>query len=62
MPDEVCQNCARTDDDLVTVKRVYVVPETWDQPASVTTTDDIELWCYSCRTQYPHEEADPPVL
>jgi hypothetical protein len=53
----VCQNCAREDDELVEVRRIYVVPESWDQPGSVTPTDDIELWCFSCRTQYPHEDA-----
>lgn len=51
----VCQNCAREDDDLAAVKRLYVEPETWDSPGRVTRTDDVELWCYSCRTQYPHE-------
>ena len=55
----VCQNCTREDDDLVAVRRLYVVPESWDQPGSVTRTDDVELWCFSCRTQYPHEEAEP---
>ncbi len=51
----VCQNCARDDDDLVAVRRLYVVPETWDQPGSVTPATEVELWCFSCRTQYPHE-------
>ena len=55
----VCQNCAREDDDLAAVKRLYVVPESWDTPGSVTQTDDVELWCFSCRTQYPHEDAEP---
>jgi hypothetical protein len=54
----ICENCAREDEDLGAVKRMYVVPESWDQPGSVTTTDDVELWCFSCRTQYPHEDAE----
>lgn len=55
----VCQNCAREDDDLVAVTRLYVQPETWDAPGKVTPTNEVELWCFSCRTQYPHEEAEP---
>lgn len=55
----VCQNCAREDDDLAPVTRLYVVPETWDQPGSVTPTNEVELWCFSCRTQYPHEDVEP---
>lgn len=55
----LCQNCARDDEDLVAVRRLYAVPETWDQPASVTPTTDAELWCFSCRTQYPHEDLEP---
>lgn len=54
----ICQNCAREDEDLVAVKRLYVQPETWDAPGKVTQTDDVELWCFSCRTQYPHEQAE----
>ena len=53
----LCHNCARDDDELAPVKRMYVVPESWDTPASATTVDEVELWCYSCRTQYPHEDA-----
>jgi hypothetical protein len=52
-----CQNCDREDDDLAAVKRIYVVPESWDTPGSATTVDEVERWCFSCRTQYPHEDA-----
>jgi hypothetical protein len=58
----VCQNCARDDDDLVPVTRLYVVPETWDEPGSVTPATGVELWCFSCRTQYPHEDLEPPEV
>ena len=44
------------------VHRLYVVPETWDTPGSVTKVDATELWCFSCRSMYPHEEADPDTL
>jgi hypothetical protein len=56
--DRICENCARDDDDLVLVRRIYVVPEAWDTPSSSTTLDETELWCFSCRSQYPHEPAE----
>jgi hypothetical protein len=55
--ERVCENCAREDDDLVLVHRLYVVPEAWDTPGSVTRVAESELWCFSCRSQYPHEVA-----
>jgi hypothetical protein len=60
-PEAVCENCAREDDELIAVHRVYVVPESWDTPASSTTVEEVELWCFSCRSMYPHEviEAEP---
>lgn len=59
MQDETatCENCGRDDVELASVRRMYVVPETWDQAASSTTLDEVEQWCYSCRTQYPHADA-----
>ena len=59
----VCDSCGREDDDLDEVHRVYVVPESWDTPGSVTVEPGVELWCFSCRTHYPHQptsEADTP--
>ena len=56
--ERVCENCAREDDELVTVHRVYLTPETWDTPGSSRTEDAVELWCFSCRSQYPHEVVD----
>jgi hypothetical protein len=61
--ERVCENCAREDDDLVVVRRLYVVPNEWsasdpaaeDGPGSVTRVEETELWCFSCRSQYPHE-------
>lgn len=53
--ERVCENCAREDDDLVVVKRIYVEPERWDRAGSSTTLPDTELWCFSCRSLYPHE-------
>jgi len=56
--ERACENCARDDDDLAAVYRVYVIPESWDTPGSSQRLDDVELWCFSCRSQYPHEEAE----
>ena len=41
------------------VNRVYVVPEAWDTPGSSTRQDEAELWCFACRSMYPHEVTDP---
>jgi hypothetical protein len=45
-----CSNCGRDDDDLSAVHRLYLLPE----PSRL---DEVEWWCVSCCTQYPHEEA-----
>jgi hypothetical protein len=59
--DLACESCGGTDDDLLLVHRVYVVPESWDTPGSASVVDDTELWCFVCRSMYPHEPAaDPP--
>ena len=58
MTPRVCENCAYPDEELVLVRRVYVTPETWDTPASHQVVDETELWCVSCRSQYPYELAD----
>lgn len=59
--ERVCENCARDDDDLVLVKRVYVTPENWDTAESTTVVSEGELWCFSCRSMYPHEVVEPEV-
>lgn len=56
--ERVCENCAGEDEDLELVHRLYVVPESWDTKASVTRVEEAELWCFSCRTLYPHENAE----
>ena len=53
-----CENCDRDDDDVVGVHRLYVVPEDWDTAGSVTKVDQVERWCFSCRSLYPHEVAE----
>ena len=52
-----CDNCARDEPELLAVHRVYVVPETWEREAGETVVNDVEHWCVSCCTQYPHERA-----
>ncbi len=58
MSERACENCGFEDDELVLVRRVYVVPETWDQAASETVVPEAELWCVSCCSQYPHDLVD----
>ena len=56
--ERVCENCAFPDEDLTLVRRVYLTPETWDRQASAQVVDETELWCVSCRSQYPHEPVE----
>ncbi|HEX5614532.1 MAG TPA: hypothetical protein VFZ83_05210 [Acidimicrobiia bacterium] len=58
MTERVCENCGFDDEDLVLVRRVYVVPESWDQPPKREVVDPPELWCVPCVTQYPCEPVD----
>ena len=58
MTERACENCGIPDDELLLVRRVYVKPEAWDEPASHTVVPDAELWCISCASQYPNEPAD----
>ena len=58
MTASTCENCGIADDELVRVRRVYVVPETWDTPASRTVVEPPEHWCIPCATQYPCEVAE----
>jgi hypothetical protein len=59
MTERVCENCAMPDEELVLVRRVYVTPETWDNPeVEIQEVDETELWCVSCMSQYPHVLAD----
>jgi len=55
----LCENCARHDAELVAVHRIYLTPEAWDTPGSATTLDELEWWCFSCRSMYPHRLGAP---
>ena len=50
-----CDSCGHDSDVLVTVRRVYVTPESWDTPERVEIVPGEEHWCFACRTHYPHE-------
>jgi hypothetical protein len=60
-----CASCGRHDEDTTAIYRVYVTPEAWDTPGRVTRLDEVEQWCFACRSSYPHEDAsagdEPPV-
>jgi hypothetical protein len=43
--------------EVVAVHRLYVTPEAWDTEAKVERVDEVERWCFPCRTSYPHEDA-----
>ena len=58
MTQRVCENCAFPDEELALVRRVYLTPETWDTKGSREVVEETELWCVSCRSQYPHEPAE----
>jgi hypothetical protein len=53
-----CDSCGRENEEVVAVRRVYVTPETWDTEGKVEIVDEVEHWCFSCRSHYPHQEVD----
>ena len=52
-----CDSCGAEGEVLTSVRRTYVTPESWDTPASARTLDDVERWCFACRSHYPHDDA-----
>jgi hypothetical protein len=62
-PDHVtCDSCGAPADDIAAVHRVYVTPGGWDLSSAeesnddkVDVLDDVEHWCFPCRSQYPHQ-------
>jgi hypothetical protein len=59
-----CDSCGAPADDLARVRRVYVTPGAWDlgadEPAAdtVQVVDEVEAWCFPCRSQYPHQPVE----
>ena len=58
MEQGVCDSCGADVDDLTRVRRHYVTPESWDTPGKVQVVDEVERWCFACRTHYPHESVE----
>lgn len=54
-----CESCRADEAVLYAVHRRYVTPAAWDTAGRDVTLDDVERWCYSCCTHYPHETAEP---
>jgi hypothetical protein len=56
-----CDSCGAAADDRAPVRRVYVTPGGWDADAQapaddhVQVLDEVEQWCFPCRSQYPHQ-------
>ena len=55
-PARACDSCGRLDeDDVVAVHRIYITPESWDTEERIEVVDEIEHWCFVCRSHYPHQ-------
>jgi hypothetical protein len=50
-----CDSCGDDGVEVVRVHRIYVTPEDWDTEEKVEVLDEVETWCFPCRTSYPHE-------
>ncbi len=57
---ETCGSCGRDDEELIEVRRVYLVADddTPQRGEPAVVPDEIELWCASCRATYPHQMFD----
>ena len=51
--------------DVAAVHRVYITPGGWDLSSpgesgddKVDVLDEVEHWCFPCRSQYPHQPVD----
>jgi hypothetical protein len=40
---------------VLAVHRVYVTPAAWDAQERIDVIEDVERWCPSCRSTYPHQ-------
>lgn len=57
-----CESCGSPAADVAPVHRVYVTPGAWDLGSpdeggddKVDVLDEVEQWCFPCRSQYPHQ-------
>lgn len=46
------------------VHRIYITPEAWDSDGRIDVVDEVEQWCFVCRSHYPHQVvgAESPEL
>jgi hypothetical protein len=56
-----CDSCGAPAEDTAAVRRVYVTPEAWDSEGRVDVVDEVERWCFPCRSMYPHQEVGDGV-
>lgn len=52
-----CESCGATEDELTPVHRKYVTPGDVDTNTTERVLSEVERWCFSCLTQYPHVPA-----
>lgn len=61
-----CESCGCDEVEVAKVQRVYLVAADAAEPDAeaalrvdaadrITVLDDIEEWCFVCRSMYPHE-------
>jgi len=51
-----CESCGGLEDELAPVHRWYVLTDEGHRTERVLP--EVERWCFSCLTQYPHVPAD----
>ncbi len=51
-----CESCGSDAVEVARVHRIYLTPAAWDTEEKVEVLDEVERWCFPCRTSYPHEE------
>ncbi len=56
--EHVCENCGHPDEELAFVRRVYLDVEKPDPAEGRQAVGDPELWCLSCRSQYPFDPVE----
>lgn len=50
-----CDSCGSDDEATLPVRRTYVTPAVGGDEPTRRTLDEIEQWCFACRTHYPHD-------
>jgi hypothetical protein len=52
-----CDSCGQPAEDLAAVHRAYLTPDDASELVLGEVADDVERWCGSCRSHYPHVPA-----